>query len=130
MSAADEVVSHAPRTGAGDHMDRSGGHHPTLRQYIIGFVLAIILTVIPFALVIGNVKTDMLAVIAACAAAQIIVHAVYFLHLNRSAEQHWNRLALLYVMFMIVIVIGGSVWIMHSLDYNMMPDMGHVTVWK
>ena len=124
MNVANEVVTgHGPR---GEH----GGHGPTHKQYITGFALAIILTAIPFALVIGHVVSDVLLVIAVCAAAQIIVHVVYFLHLDRSEEQRWNRMALLYVVIMVGIVLGGSLWIMYNLNHNMMPGVMHYKVWK
>jgi cytochrome o ubiquinol oxidase operon protein cyoD len=131
MNVANEALS-----GHGQHADQHGGHAghgghaPTVGKYITGFVLAIILTVIPFALVIGHVMTDALIVIAVCAAVQIVVHVVYFLHLNRSQEQRWNRMALLYAVIMVVVVIGGSLWIMYSLNSRMMPGMMHYHVWK
>ncbi|EQD33053.1 cytochrome o ubiquinol oxidase subunit IV [mine drainage metagenome] len=130
MNVANEAV-----TGRGPHGEHGGhaghgGHGPTHMQYITGFALAVLLTAIPFALVIGHVVKDVLLVITVCAAAQIIVHVVYFLHLNRSEEQRWNRMALLYVVIMVGIVLGGSLWIMYSLNHNMMPGMMHSKVWK
>jgi cytochrome o ubiquinol oxidase operon protein cyoD len=130
MNVANEAVGgHGPHGAHGGHAGH-GGHGPTYKQYITGFVLAVILTAIPFALVIGHVVKDVLLVIAVCATAQIIVHVVYFLHLDRSDEQRWNRMALLYVVIMVGIVLGGSLWIMYNLNHNMMPGVMHSKVWK
>jgi cytochrome o ubiquinol oxidase operon protein cyoD len=132
MNVANEALGgHGPHAhhDGGPH-GHGGAHAPTYKQYITGFVLAIVLTIIPFALVIDHVMTDVLVVIAVCAAIQMVVHVVYFLHLNRSQEQQWNRMALIYVLIMIFIVIGGSLWIMYSLDSRMMPGMMHYHVWK
>lgn len=124
MNVANEViVGHSPH---GDH----GGHGPTYKQYITGFVLAVVLTAVPFALVIGHVVTGVLIVIAACAAAQIVVHVVYFLHVNNSPEQRWNRMALLYAVIMVGIILAGSLWIMHNLYHHMIPGVMHYKVWK
>lgn len=127
MNVANEAITgHGPH---GDHHEH-GTHGPTHKQYIVGFVLAVALTAIPFALVMSHVLTDVLLVIAGCAAAQIVVHVFYFLHVNGSPELRWNRMALLYTVIMVGIVLGGSLWIMHNLYYNMVPGVMHYKVWK
>ena len=121
MNVANEtIVGHGPH-GHGPHGTHDSGHGPTYKQYIIGFVLAIVLTAIPFALVMTHTVTDVPLLIAVFAAAQIVVHVVYFLHVNGSPEQRWNLTALLYAVLMVGIVIIGSMWIMHHLYVNMMP---------
>jgi cytochrome o ubiquinol oxidase operon protein cyoD len=60
-----------------------------LRDYVIGFVLSVVLTAIPFWLVMSGAiadKTTTAMVIAAFAVVQVIVHMVYFLHMNGKAE--------------------------------------------
>ncbi|WP_163144172.1 cytochrome o ubiquinol/quinol oxidase subunit IV, partial [Arhodomonas sp. KWT] len=70
--------------------------HGTLRGYLTGFVLAAILTVIPFWLVMGDVL-DSAAVttllVLGLGAVQIVVHMVYFLHMNSRSEGGWNLMA-------------------------------------
>jgi cytochrome o ubiquinol oxidase operon protein cyoD len=58
--------------------------------------------------------------IAALALIQVVVHLVYFLHLNASSEQSWNVMAFGFTVMTAVILIGGSVWIMHNVSMNMM----------
>ena len=124
MNVANEAVAgHAPH---GDH----GAHGPTQKQYVIGFALAIVLTVIPFALVMSHTVAGTPLVIAGFALAQIVVHVVYFLHVNTSEGQRWNLMALLYTAIMVFIVLGGSLWIMHHLYVNMVPGAMHGNVWK
>lgn len=121
MNVANEAIAgHAPH----------GGHGPTQKQYVIGFALAIILTVIPFALVMNHTVAATPLVIAGFALAQIVVHVVYFLHVNTSEGQRWNLMALLYTAVMVFIVLGGSLWIMHHLYVNMVPGAMHGHVWK
>ncbi len=121
MNVANEALAgHAPR----------GGHGPTHKQYVIGFTLAIVLTVIPFALVMSHTLAGTPLVIAGFALAQIVVHVVYFLHVNGSEEQRWNLMALLYTALMVFIVLGGSLWIMHHLYVNMVPGAMHGQVWR
>lgn len=126
MSVAnEEIAGHAPH---GSHAVHAVAHGPTYRQYVTGFALAIVLTVIPFALVMDHVVAATALLIAGFALAQILVHVVYFLHVNTSSEQRWNLMALLYTTVMVFIVLGGSLWIMHHLYLNMMPGVMHGSV--
>jgi cytochrome o ubiquinol oxidase operon protein cyoD len=103
--------------------EHSGASHPTLGSYLTGFVLAIILTVIPFALVMyGKLPHQyILYGIFAAAVVQILVHLHYFLHLDRSSEQSWNVAAITFTILAIVVVVGGSLWVMIELHYYMQP---------
>ena len=55
------------------------------------------------------------------AIAQMGVHLVFFLHITTGAGQHQQRLALAFGVLIVVLVIGGSLWIMANLNHNMMP---------
>ena len=100
--------------------------HGSLRDYLTGFVLSAILTAIPFWLVMGDVIGNAVATavfVIVLAIAQIVVHMVYFLHLNSKAEGGWNMLALIFTVILVFIALTGSLWVMHHLDVNMMPGM-------
>ncbi len=62
------------------------------------------------------------AVILAFAAVQIVVHMVYFLHMNARSEGGWNLLALVFTAMLVVIALSGSLWVMYHLNDNMMPE--------
>jgi cytochrome o ubiquinol oxidase operon protein cyoD len=101
-----------------------GGFHATLKDYVTGFALSVVLTAIPFWLVMAKVfeSSGVTAiVILAFAAAQIVVHMVYFLHLNSKAEAGWTMLALIFTIVLVVIMLTGSLWVMYHLKQNMMP---------
>ena len=103
------------------------GHAPvTLKGYAIGFILSVILTAIPFWLVMNHViagSTATAIVILGFAVVQIVVHMVYFLHLNAKSEDGWNMLALIFTLVIVGITLAGSLWVMHHLNANMMPSM-------
>ena len=115
-----------------DHSTHSHGHgeggaHGTLKDYAIGFVLAVILTAIPFWLVTGKVfekSSTTAAVILLLAGVQVIVHMVYFLHMNGKNEGGWSMLATMFTLVLLVIVMSGSIWVMYHMNLNMMPSMG------
>ena len=102
--------------------------HGSRRGYLTGFVLAVILTVIPFWLVMGEVLADTTLttlIIFACAILQIFVHVVYFLHLDTRAEGGWNLISILFTLILLVIVLAGTLWVMHHMNTNMMPMTPH-----
>ena len=106
--------------------DHAGASHGTYKSYIIGFVISIILTLIPFALVMqGSLpKSSILFWISFAALVQIVVQLWFFLHLNTSSEQRWNLLAFALTVLITILLVGGSLWIMHNLEIRMM-DMDH-----
>lgn len=126
MSVANEaIVGHAPHGAIHGraHVSAHGAAHGSRKSYIVGFLLAIALTLVPFGLVMTHAPVGTPLLIAVFALAQIMVHIVHFLHVDRSAEQRWNLTALLFTAIVVCIILGGSLWIMHNLYVNMMPGM-------
>lgn len=110
----------------GDHGDHhhDEGAHGTFGSYMTGFVLSVILTVIPFWLVMGEVfadKTVTVLLIMGFGAVQIVVHMFYFLHMNSKIEGGWTFMSLLFTVVIIMITMIGSLWVMYHLNTNMMP---------
>ncbi|SFR76003.1 cytochrome o ubiquinol oxidase subunit IV [Sphingomonas jatrophae] len=100
--------------------------HGSRRGYVIGFLLSAVLTAIPFALVMGGAFTDTritAGLITVAAAIQIVVHMIYFLHMNTKSEAGWTVMALIFTAIIVVIVIAGSLWVMYNMNANMMPHM-------
>lgn len=102
--------------------EHGGASHGSVKSYMIGFILSIILTGIPFWMVMdgGASKAVTLTVVLVCAIVQLLVHLVYFLHLNSKSEGGWNLVAIVFAALIILIVVVGSLWIMWNLNYNMM----------
>jgi cytochrome o ubiquinol oxidase operon protein cyoD len=126
MSAATEHTAHdAPGAHEGHGHDAG---HGTLKGYLTGFILSVILTAIPFWLVMGHVlPTSQMTAIAVMGLAviQIIVHMIYFLHMNSRSEGGWTMLALIFTLVLVVITLSGSLWVMYHLNTNMMPATAH-----
>jgi len=101
-----------------DYIDFSYG---SLKSYLIGFVLSVILTIIPFIMVAyeGISRSIILIAVVICALIQIFIHLVYFLHMNRSSAERWNLVAFIFTIIIVMIIIIGSLWIMYNLNTNM-----------
>jgi|SRR5579872_636644 len=101
----------------------------TLKAYITGFVLSILLTVAAYFLVAWSVKSgiDMLSnsnltfAVLVLAVIQFVVQLVLFLHLGREKKPRWNLAVFAATITLVLIVIIGSIWIMNHLNYNMTP---------
>ncbi|QCI21180.1 cytochrome o ubiquinol oxidase subunit IV [Buchnera aphidicola (Hyperomyzus lactucae)] len=93
-----------------------------IQSYLLGFCFSIILTIVPFLLVIQKTFPSKLnyILVLVCSIIQIIVHFVYFLHLDFSSEMRWNLVTLLFVIIIIFIVVFGSIWIMYNLNHHVM----------
>ncbi|MEX1666967.1 cytochrome o ubiquinol oxidase subunit IV [Zhongshania arctica] len=108
-----------------DHHEEEGPHS-TFSGYMIGFMASVILTAIPFWLVMADVFTSRNAtviVILGFALVQILVHMVYFLHMNFHSEGGWNMLSLMFTLLLVFITLAGSLWVMYHMNVNMMPGM-------
>lgn len=104
----------------------SGEAHGSRRDYVIGFLLSVLLTAIPFALVMTNAFSDprvTAGIVTAMAMVQIVVHMIYFLHMNTKSESGWTLMALIFTIIIVVIVVAGSLWVMYHMNLNMMPEM-------
>ena len=129
MSAHIETAGHgAHGHDSHDHHDDGPVSHSTFKGYMTGFVLAVILTAIPFWLVMGKVLVSTHTtslVILGFAAVQIVVHMIYFLHMDAKSESGWNMLALIFTIVLVVITLAGSLWVMYHMNTNMMPMSVH-----
>ncbi|WP_372748148.1 cytochrome o ubiquinol oxidase subunit IV [Litorivivens sp.] len=108
-----------------DHHEEEAPH-ASFSGYMIGFLASVFLTAIPFVLVMGDVfSSDGVTslIILAFAAVQIVVHMVYFLHMNFHSEGGWNMLSLLFTAVLLFITLFGSLWVMYNMNVNMMPGM-------
>ncbi|MBE3638527.1 cytochrome o ubiquinol oxidase subunit IV [Mangrovicoccus algicola] len=116
-------MSEHPEHGQG-HVDHGHGDHGTFGSLMTGFGLAGILTLIPFGIVMMEPDWQpvvSIGIIMGLGAIQIVVHLVYFLHLNRDSEEGWTFAATIFAIVILAIVLAGSLWVMHNMNANMMP---------
>ncbi len=103
-------------------IDSTGVSRGSLKSCLTGFVLSLMLTAIPFALVMRGAwsASAALAAIFSAGLVQILVHLHYFLHLDASSAARWNVLAMIFTLLIMALFVGGTLWIMSTLNYRMM----------
>jgi cytochrome o ubiquinol oxidase subunit IV len=112
MSTESHTTSHKPTN-----------EHGSVRSYIIGFILSLIFTIIPYHLVVNKVLTGntLLAVILGIAVLQMAIQLLFFLHLGRGPKPLYNVVFFFATAGVIVVTIGASLFIMDNLYKNMSP---------
>lgn len=95
-----------------------------IAMYVTGFVLAILLTLIAYALVTTRVLSGMALTLSimGLALVQVLVQLFFFLHFGskKEADSRWHQAAFYFMLIVLLVIVGGSLWIMAHLDYNMM----------
>ena len=126
--ASHEMTHDSHHDDHGHHGDV--GPHSSFSGYMVGFVLSIVLTAIPFWLVMAKVITDRntaVLVLGAFAVVQILVHMVYFLHMNGKVEGGWTLLSTIFTVVFVAIAITGTLWVMYQMNAHMMPEHPKLT---
>lgn len=95
---------------------------PKINDYFTGFLLAIVLTAVPFWVVAsGDVnKKSAMVLIAAFAVIQMGVQLRFFMHYMTKRVPIEASIALGLAIVMGSIIIGGAIWVMYDLNYRMM----------
>ncbi|WP_135553550.1 cytochrome o ubiquinol oxidase subunit IV [Paenibacillus cymbidii] len=113
---------HGGSGGNGAHGDGHGdsGHeaHGSLKAYVTGFAISIVLTIIPLLIVMNDWMegTSATVVLLVAAVLQFVVQLVYFMHLREEKKPRYNLMALLLGLVIVLTIVAGSIWIM---TYNM-----------
>ncbi len=118
-------ASHAEHHHDGHGHAAGAGPHSSLREYLIGFGLSVVLTAIPFWLIMAKVITDRstgILVLGAFALVQMLVHMVYFLHMNGRLQGGWTMLSTIFTVIFLGIAIVGTLWVMYNMNAHMMPQ--------
>jgi cytochrome o ubiquinol oxidase operon protein cyoD len=121
------MAAHVPRTASAAQGQPPGierSRHGGLLSYLAGLAFALVLTLASF----WAAGTDMVwqpavpVLLAALAIGQMGVHVVFFFHISTGPGDTNNFLALAFGVFVVALVVFGSMLIMANLDANM-PSM-------
>ncbi|MFD1558416.1 cytochrome o ubiquinol oxidase subunit IV [Paraburkholderia silviterrae] len=116
-------MSQTNLTHSGSHDDSHDNTHGSLKSYMIGTILSLVLTLASFGVVMLHAvppEAGLAAIVALCVA-QLVVQLVYFLHIGASRSQLANTGIFVCTAFLIAVIVGLSLWVMHNANVNMMP---------
>ena len=115
--------AHPGDTAPGDERRTEEDIATGVRGYLVGLGLATVLTVASFTVASSQIVWGPALPVAliVLAIAQMGVHLVFFLHITTAPDNTNNALALAFGVLIVLLLIGGSLWIMANLNHNMMP---------
>jgi cytochrome o ubiquinol oxidase operon protein cyoD len=97
--------------------------HGSVKSYVVGMLLSLVLTFASFGVVMTHAvpkSMGLTAVVVLCVV-QLVVQLKYFLHLGSAADQRANTAIFVCTALAIVIIVAGSLWVIHNANVNMMP---------
>ncbi len=108
-------------------IDQHHGWNKSFKPSIIGFVISLFLSIGLWRIVVKQEYSHWLTItILAVAVLQAVFQLVFFLHLGMESKPYWNAITFVFALLVMFILVGGSIWIMNNLNYNLMPmDMQH-----
>lgn len=106
---------------------KTNNHRSDVSSYAIGFSLSLVVTLVAYSLVRLHVTSghatfsdqSLLITLAVLAITQLVAQLIFFLRLNRETKPRLNVMLLLFAGLVVLIIVGGSIWIMSNLNYHM-----------
>lgn len=88
--------------------------HGSFKSYALGFLLSIVLTIIPLVVVLNDMldRTGTMVVLLGTAVLQFAVQLLFFMHLREEEKPRYNLITLIFGLVIVVLIVGGSIWIM------------------
>jgi len=106
-------------------IDTHRGWNMSIKPTVLGLFFSLVAIVASYRIVnhyhFSNHVLVWEILILACV--QTTLQLIFFLHIGLEARPRWNTLMLLFMIFLMFVLVGGSIWIMHHLDYNVMPPL-------
>lgn len=105
-------------------VSRHEGKTAGVGSYVLGYVSSLYITLTAYLLVRHHSlsKTVLVASVTGLALLQFIIQLVFFLHLGRETKPRWKLVVFLFMLLVVGILVGGSLWIMTNLNYRMTPQ--------
>ncbi len=103
-------------------------HHGWNRSYkpqFVGYLMSFLLTFAIYRIVTHHELRDGLLsyTIVGFTLLQALIQFFFYFHLGLESKPHWSTITFLFTVLVLIIVIGGSLWIMNNINYDLMPKM-------
>ena len=104
-------------------IDRHHGWNKSFKPLWIGLTLSFILMIAAYRLDTRYhlPPTTLMWTLTVLAFAQVVFQLIFYFHLGLEEKPAWSSLSIYFVIAVLIIIIGGSIWIMSNLSYNTTP---------
>lgn len=103
-------------------IDQRHGWNTSFKPLIWGLVLSVVFTVLAYYLAVSGMITgwSLTYTVLGICVIQVFAQLIFFLHLFLEDKPMWNMLIFWFLVLVVIVVIGGTLWIMKNLNYNTM----------
>ncbi|OGN55477.1 MAG: hypothetical protein A3D96_00770 [Chlamydiae bacterium RIFCSPHIGHO2_12_FULL_44_59] len=104
-------------------MDKFHGWTVSTKPLHIGLILSVILILASYRIVTYYHLTNvgLIMGVFALGIVQALLQLVFFMHLGLENRPYWYMITFLFTALIVLIVVGGTIWIMSNLNYHLMP---------
>jgi len=104
-------------------IDRHHGWNKSFKPLFIGLTISLILTMAAYHIVTRHhlPPTLLMWTLLTLAFGQVVFQFIFYFHMGLEEKPTWGTYSLYFVIAILIIIIGGSIWIMSNLKYNTMP---------
>ncbi len=94
---------------------------------VAGLILSVGLTLTAYFIVVTQSLSGgaLSGTIFSLAIVQTLIQLFFFLHIGLESKPRWSLMTFLFMVLVLAIIMGGTIWIMHSLNYNLMVTDMH-----
>ncbi len=95
------------------------------KSYIIGFIASLALTMSAYFITYYHVsggRALLFGALSVLALSQFLIQLFFFLHVGREFPPRYKLMITSFMILVVLILVGGSLWIMHSLNGRVMPS--------
>jgi len=106
-------------------IDPHHGWNRSFKPLIAGFVLSVAWVLIAYFFAIGLSLSKAIfpLVVILFAPGKAITQFIFFFHIGVEEKPRWNLMILLFMALVVFVLVGGTLWIMRNLNYNVMPSL-------
>ncbi|KEO84135.1 cytochrome o ubiquinol oxidase subunit IV [Tumebacillus flagellatus] len=90
--------------------------HGSTGQYVTGYLISLVLTIIPLLFVLTHSlsRTGLVVTIMVTAVLQFFVQLFLFMHIRQKQDggPHWHGMGMVLGVVIALTIVGGSIWVM------------------
>ncbi|MDN3504812.1 MAG: cytochrome C oxidase subunit IV family protein [Rhabdochlamydiaceae bacterium] len=107
-------------------MELKQSWNTSFKPVVWGLIISFILTLVSYFIASDGMKGSytLSVILLAFGAAQALVILILHMHIFAESKPRWNLITFLFLILVIFVLVGGTLWIMYNLSYNtMLPGM-------
>jgi len=103
-------------------MNQQESYNTAVKRYIIGGLGSVFFILLTYMMVTREWFANPMSIaffVLLFAFMQLILQLVTFLHVQTETKPRWKSIGFVSSTIMILVVVGGSIWVMYNLNYRM-----------